>query len=61
MASHLQLLNAFDTLLEPQRFRDYGPNGLQVEGKQEVRRIISGVTASRALIEAAIAAQADAI
>ena len=61
MASQLQLLNAFDTLLEPQRFRDYGPNGLQVEGKQEVRRIISGVTASRALIEAAIAAQADAI
>ena len=37
MASQLQLLNAFDTLLEPQRFRDYGPNGLQVEGKQEVR------------------------
>lgn len=61
MASQLQLLNAFDTLLEPQRFRDYGPNGLQVEGKQEVRRIISGVTASRALIEAAIAARADAI
>ncbi len=61
MASQLQLLNAFDTLLEPQRFRDYGPNGLQVEGKQEVRRIVSGVTASRALIEAAIAARADAI
>ena len=59
--SQLQLLNAFDTLLEPQRFRDYGPNGLQVEGKQEVRRVISGVTASRALIEAAIDAQADAI
>ncbi|MGE0333515.1 MAG: Nif3-like dinuclear metal center hexameric protein [Ramlibacter sp.] len=61
MASQIQILNAFDTLLEPQRFRDYGPNGLQVEGKQEVRRIISGVTASRSLIEAAIAAQADAI
>ncbi len=61
MVTQLQLLNAFDTLLESQRFRDYGPNGLQVEGKQEVRRIISGVTASRALIEAAIAAQADAI
>lgn len=61
MASQLQLLNAFDTLLEPQRFRDYGPNGLQVEGKQEVRRVVSGVTASRALIQAAIAAQADAI
>ena len=56
-----QLLQAFDALLEPHRFKDYGPNGLQVEGKPEIRRIVSGVTASRALIEAAIAAQADAI
>lgn len=55
------LLNAFDELLQPDRFRDYGPNGLQVEGKAEVRKIVSGVTASRALIEAAIAARADAI
>ncbi len=61
MASQQQLLHAFDSLLEPQRFSDYGPNGLQVEGKPEVRRIVSGVTASRALIESAIAAQADAI
>ena len=56
-----ELLAAFDTLLEPERFKDYGPNGLQVEGKPEVRKIVSGVTASLALIEAAIAAQADAI
>ena len=55
------LLQAFDALLQPARFKDYGPNGLQVEGKAQIRRIISGVTASRALIEAAIAAQADAI
>ena len=55
------LLQAFDALLQPARFKDYGPNGLQVEGKAEIRRIVSGVTASRALIEAAIAAQADAI
>lgn len=55
------LLQRFDALLEPARFRDYGPNGLQVEGRATVRRIISGVTASRALIEAAIANQADAI
>lgn len=52
---------AFDALLEPARFKDYGPNGLQVEGRPTVRRLVSGVTASRALIEAAIAAQADAI
>src|SRR3989442_13659261 len=55
------LLQAFDTLLQPERFKDYGPNGLQVEGRAQIRKIVSGVTASRALIEAAIAAQADAI
>ena len=56
-----ELLAAFDTLLQPGRFQDYGPNGLQVEGRADVTKIVSGVTASRALIEAAIAAQADAI
>jgi dinuclear metal center YbgI/SA1388 family protein len=61
MASAQQLLQAFDGLLQPERFKDYGPNGLQVEGKGEVRRLVSGVTASRALIEAAIQARADAI
>ena len=55
------LLQAFDALLQPELFKDYGPNGLQVEGKCEIRRVVSGVTASRALIEAAIAVQADAI
>lgn len=61
MTDRTQLLQAFDTLLQPERFRDYGPNGLQVEGRAQVRKIVSGVTASRALIEAAVAAQADAI
>src|SRR5262245_32528538 len=61
MASAQQFLKAFDGLLQPERFKDYGPNGLQVEGKQEVRRLVSGVTASRALIEAAVQAKADAI
>ncbi len=61
MTDRIQLLQAFDVLLQPERFRDYGPNGLQVEGRLPVRKIVSGVTASRALIEAAIAAQADAI
>lgn len=49
------------TLLEVARFKDYGPNGLQVEGRPEVRTLVSGVTASLALIEAAAAAGADAI
>jgi dinuclear metal center YbgI/SA1388 family protein len=61
MATAPLLLQAFDALLQPERFKDYGPNGLQVEGKEEVHRIVSGVTASLALIEAAVLAQADAI
>ena len=61
MTDRHQLLQAFDALLQPERFRDYGPNGLQVEGRLDVRKLVSGVTASRALIEAAIAADADAI
>lgn len=50
-----------DNLLEASRFKDYGPNGLQVEGKATIRKVVSGVTASMDLIQAAIAAQADAI
>ena len=60
-ASRQELLQAFDALLQPERFKDYGPNGLQVEGRAQIQKIVSGVTASRALIEAAIDAQADAI
>lgn len=61
MTSRQQLADAFDRLLQPERFKDYGPNGLQVEGRPEVRRIVSGVTASRALIEAAVSDGADAV
>lgn len=61
MTHRQELLQAFDTLLAPERFRDYGPNGLQVEGRETVRRIVSGVTASRALIEAAVGRGADAV
>jgi dinuclear metal center YbgI/SA1388 family protein len=50
-----------DSLLEVSRFKDYGPNGLQVEGKPTIRKIVSGVTASMDLIQAAIHSQADAI
>jgi dinuclear metal center YbgI/SA1388 family protein len=49
------------TLLAVDRFKDYGPNGLQVEGREQIGHIVCGVTASLALIEAAIAARADAI
>lgn len=47
--------------LDITRFRDYCPNGLQVEGRPRIGRLVTGVTASRALIEAAIEAKADAI
>ncbi len=56
-----QLLMACNEVLQPQRFKDYGPNGLQVEGRDSIHHIVSGVTACRALIEAAIQAKAGAI
>lgn len=59
--TRVQLLGALDALLDPLTYKDYGPNGLQVEGTQVVRRLVSGVTASLALIDAAIEWQADAI
>ena len=49
------LVTSLDTLLQPAIFKDYGPNGLQVEGRAQIRRVVSGVTASLALIEAAAA------
>jgi len=49
------------SLLEIGQFRDYCPNGVQVEGKSEVHRIATGVTASQRLIEAATEWGADAI
>ncbi|MFD1712181.1 Nif3-like dinuclear metal center hexameric protein [Ottowia sp. GY511] len=55
------LLAAFTTEMQPERFKDYGPNGLQVEGKDDIAKLVSGVTASRALIDAAIETKADAI
>ena len=55
------LRSFLDTLLEVSRFRDYCPNGLQVEGRDVVRSLVCGVTASQALIDAAIERQADAI
>ena len=47
--------------LSPSLFKDYAPNGLQVEGKNEIKRVVTGVTACQALIDAAIEYQADAI
>ena len=62
MATSLpELLQAANGILEPERFNDYCPNGLQVEGRAEVGRLVSGVTACQPLIEAAVERAADAI
>ncbi|OIN16173.1 Nif3-like dinuclear metal center hexameric protein [Shewanella algae] len=47
--------------LQLDQFRDYAPNGLQVEGKAEIRKIVTGVTACQALIDRAVEASADAL
>ncbi len=61
MVNLMELVAHTDDLLEIDRFRDYCPNGLQVEGKSEVGKLMSGVTASQALIDTAIEKNADAI
>ena len=61
MVARDELQSHLAQLLAVERFRDYGPNGLQVEGRPQVHRLITGVTASLALIEAAIHEGADAI
>ena len=48
-----EVVSYLDTTLEISRFRDYGPNGLQVEGAQSVARIVTGVSANMALFERA--------
>jgi dinuclear metal center YbgI/SA1388 family protein len=55
------LVAELNALLAVERFRDYGPNGLQVEGRPTVRKMVSGVTASLALIQAAVQEGADTI
>ena len=61
MALRSDIENSLQMLLRPDDFKDYGPNGLQVEGRCEVLHVVSGVTASLAFIEAAIAAGADTL
>ena len=59
MATLQQIIDYCDSLLSVGDYQDYAPNGLQVEGRAEVQRIVSGVTASQALIDAAIEQRAD--
>ncbi|USD64550.1 Nif3-like dinuclear metal center hexameric protein [Vibrio sp. SCSIO 43136] len=59
--NNLQLEALLNQELKPNLIKDYCPNGLQVEGRSEVKKIITGVTASQALIDTAIEHKADAI
>lgn len=61
MISRDDLLASINEILCPHLVKDYCPNGLQVEGRDQISRVVLGVTASKAVIEAAVAAKADAI
>jgi dinuclear metal center YbgI/SA1388 family protein len=56
-----ELLHYTQELMQVERFKDYCPNGLQVEGKSVIKTIVTGVTASMALLEAAKEANADLV
>ncbi|CAK2450873.1 radiation resistance protein YbgI [Vibrio crassostreae] len=59
--NNLQLEKLLNEKLQPQPIKDYCPNGLQVEGTSQVKRIVTGVTASQALIDKAVELNADAL
>ncbi|RDH42895.1 Nif3-like dinuclear metal center hexameric protein [Zooshikella ganghwensis] len=61
MVERKVLINTLSEWLQPQLFKDYCPNGLQVEGKSHIKKIVTGVTASQALVDQAISLQADAL
>lgn len=59
MAALQEILQWCNDTLKTPEFKDYAPNGLQIEGKAEVKKILCAVTASQDAIDAAIAQQAD--
>lgn len=59
MVKLAELVKYIDTLLDSHKFADYCPNGLQVEGNVEIQKIVSGVTASQSMVDAAVDAGAD--
>ena len=56
-----RLLRWLDETLQSSRVRDYCPNGLQVEGRERIHHVVTGVTASQALIDEAISLGADTL
>lgn len=61
MLNNYVLLEYLNQILVPEKFKDYCPNGLQIEGSSEIKRIITGVSLSDKLIEVAINENAQAI
>ena len=59
MATLADIIQWCDSTLKSHEFKDYAPNGLQIEGKTEVNKIVCAVTASQTAIDAAIAQGAD--
>jgi dinuclear metal center YbgI/SA1388 family protein len=59
--NNIELENIINQKLAVASFQDYAPNGLQVEGARQVKRIVTGVTASQKLLDAAVAHQADTL
>ncbi len=59
--NNLQLEAVLNEKLSPQLIKDYCPNGLQVEGASEINKVVTGVTASQALIDYAVSVNADAL
>ncbi len=55
------LIAVLDELLEPGRFDDLGPNGLQVPGRRDIRRVVTGVSAQRLLFERAVELEAELV
>jgi Uncharacterized conserved protein len=61
MMKNSELESLINEKLNCASFSDYGPNGLQVEGRETVQKIITGVTASQALLDEAVRQEADAV
>ncbi len=61
MATREEVLSHLDEILRPEKFSDYCPNGLQVEGRGRIESLMTGVTASQALLDCAVSAEVDAV
>ncbi|MCG8312733.1 MAG: Nif3-like dinuclear metal center hexameric protein [Pseudomonadales bacterium] len=61
MVARIEIETALKGLLQPEFFKDYAPNGLQVQGKENIEVLVTGVTACQALIDRAVALKADAL